>query len=570
MSAQPAAMEGALPTRRQAVVFAGKAWLLRVQRAVRDAVDAKRPRRHARGDVLGCAPVLAEFEAALWPREDSDAAFVAGKIHNLRVALRSLHGIEMPAGAVFGFWRHVGRATRRRGYVVGRELREGCLIPSVGGGLCLLSNAIHDCAVRAGLQVTERHRHSRVLPGSLAQHDRDATVFWNYIDLRLCAPFAWRLEVTMDARRLRVRIRGEHPRGAVAMPVALSARNGEADAVNDCHSCGQDECHRRVGPQPDATTRLWWLSSSWPEFDAYLASERVDGDRVIGAGGERLPLRTGWRRWREALLWRIARWRGDALPQVMYAQARREARLLAARLRPSDVHVVVPQHLLPFLWGDGHLAGRRFDVLMTALPMPMLQEQLDAAMTRHRGCHSLGDFRAPADLVDAESEALAAADAWLSPHVQVCAAAGAKAVRLPWVLPDVSAPRAPRGQRPRVFLASSPLARKGVFELLAALDEEDVEILLPPGDGEPVLEPGRASLRRVATYNQGLAQADVVVLPAWVEHQPRALLAAIAAGVPVVATGACGLPDDLAWRRVVAGDIHGLRDAILDGVAPPR
>lgn len=31
-------------------------------------------------------------------------------------------------------------------------------------------------------------------PKSLARIGRDATVFWNYVDLRLRAPAAWRLE----------------------------------------------------------------------------------------------------------------------------------------------------------------------------------------------------------------------------------------------------------------------------------------------------------------------------------------------------------------------------------------
>jgi glycosyltransferase involved in cell wall biosynthesis len=35
--------------------------------------------------------------------------------------------------------------------------------------------------------------------------------------------------------------------------------------------------------------------------------------------------------------------------------------------------------------------------------------------------------------------------------------------------------------------------------------------------------------------------AAVVVLPAWVEHWPRRLLAALAAGIPVIASRACGL-----------------------------
>jgi len=48
---------------------------------------------------------------------------------------------------------------------------------------------------------------------------------------------------------------------------------------------------------------------------------------------------------------------------------------------------------------------------------------------------------------------------------------------------------------------------------------------------------------------------DLVVPPAWVEHQPRALLAAIALGVPVIATAARGLGALPGWQKVPVGDV---------------
>jgi vancomycin resistance protein YoaR len=287
-----------MPTRRQAALFAGKAWGLRLRRALRDALDPQRPRRHPFGASLADAPMLAEFESRLWTSEQGDAVFAAGKVQNLRAALPALHGAEVPAGGVFGFWKQLGRATRRRGYVVGRELREGCLVPSIGGGLCQLSNAIYDCAVRAGLIVVERHRHSQVLAGSLAEQDRDATVFWNYVDLRLRAGFAWRLEITMDAEQLRVRIRAHAPANAAVVPVSMRDRRVQG-APGDCHDCGQARCHRHVGPRQEGLRRLWWLSPGWPEFAAHLAAHREQDDAIFGAGAP-LPQRHGWRRWYES------------------------------------------------------------------------------------------------------------------------------------------------------------------------------------------------------------------------------------------------------------------------------
>ena len=93
----------------------------------------------------------------------------------------------VPAGETFSFWKQVGRATRRRGFVAGRELREGCLVANIGGGLCQLSNALYEAALAAGFEIVERHAHSRRVPGSRAALQRDATVFWNYVDLRFRA-----------------------------------------------------------------------------------------------------------------------------------------------------------------------------------------------------------------------------------------------------------------------------------------------------------------------------------------------------------------------------------------------
>src|SRR5690606_20077455 len=107
-----------------------------------------------------------------------------GKIENLRVAARSLDGLEFEGGQPFSFWAQVGPPLQVRGFVAGRELREGCVMPGTGGGLCLLSNALFAVASQAGFSILERHPHSRRPPGSRAAAGEDATVAWNYVDLR--------------------------------------------------------------------------------------------------------------------------------------------------------------------------------------------------------------------------------------------------------------------------------------------------------------------------------------------------------------------------------------------------
>ena len=552
-----------VPSRWQAVLFACKAWAFRIRRALLDRLHGTRMARHARGNALRESPVLAEYEGSLWPQDESDDTLVVGKIHNLRLAAKRMHGLEIPGGAVFSFWKQLGRASTRRGFVLGRELREGCVIPAIGGGLCQISNAIYDTAVRAGLDVVERHRHSRVLPGSLAEFDRDATVFWNYLDLRLRAPFAWRLEMELDAERLHVRIRGDRKNSVVAHPMSLRTRTTETSG--DCATCDEQDCHRHVGPQTSSRHRTWLFVEPWPEFLALLERERGEHDRVIGlhAQGRRTRF-ASFAGLHAALRTRWALLRGQPLPKARFDGLHVTARALARSLRPDDLHLVVAQGLLPYLWRDGELAGRRFDVLMSALPMDAIQQRLDAAAALHRDCKTLRDFRAPMELLQAEREALAHAGRWISPHAQVLALAGPRAERLDWIAPKFPDERIARGgELPTILFPASAFARKGVLELVAALQGLPVRMLVPPGAAESDTVWGDVAVERVATIHAGLAHADLVVLPAWIEHQPRGLLAAIACGLPVIATAACGLSLSPQWGCVPDGDVAGLRRAIV-------
>src|SRR6185436_244312 len=166
--------------------------------------------RHVPGATLRHAKVVAESVTPLRTDLGSTGRLLTeGKIENLRRAVRRIDGVELRPGDVFSFWAQVGRASRWRGFRRGRELREGCLVPSIGGGLCQLSNALYDAALKAGLEIVERHAHTRVLAGSLAEVGRDATVFWNYVDLRFRSQNAFRIEADLSADHLAVRIRGQ-------------------------------------------------------------------------------------------------------------------------------------------------------------------------------------------------------------------------------------------------------------------------------------------------------------------------------------------------------------------------
>lgn len=230
------------PTRWTALVFLAKAKAHQLRRSVRNWREGIR--RHARSDVLAALPVVAQWQSDLRHGTHASAReneLQEGKVRNLRVAAAVLNGVEVPAGEVWSFWRHLGRVTRRKGYAEGRELREGCLIPQIGGGLCQMSGAIYNAALEAGLDIVERHAHTNSSVGSLARIGRDATVFWNYVDLRLRARLPWRMEISVTDSQLQVRIRCAEklPRGLVA-----PAEPSPATPLNSCATCGIGSCFR--------------------------------------------------------------------------------------------------------------------------------------------------------------------------------------------------------------------------------------------------------------------------------------------------------------------------------------
>ncbi len=136
-------------------------------------------------------------------RSDADAhpLFEAGKRHNVRLAARAFDGLVLEPNQPLSFWRTLGRISEADGYRYGMELRGGCVVPAVGGGVCLLSNALFEVAVALGWTIVERHGHSlEAIPpaADAAVWGLDATVFWPHVDLRVAPTAATRLAVFVE------------------------------------------------------------------------------------------------------------------------------------------------------------------------------------------------------------------------------------------------------------------------------------------------------------------------------------------------------------------------------------
>jgi hypothetical protein len=568
-------VDAAHPTRLSSAVFAAKALGLRLRRALGDAA-APAPRLSREGATF--SEVAGAAQSPLWSDETlAERAMQLGKVQNLRVAARALDGLVIPAGAVFSFWRNVGPPIAARGYVPGRMLQQGCMVASVGGGLCQLSNALYEVALQAGCRIVERHAHSRIVPGSLAAEGRDATVAWNYVDLRFTAERALRLSVRLDRDTLSVRLLAEN--AAKASAPALEATGPSLVLARSCASCGESDCfmheHAGVAPPEGAGRHVFLVDEAWPEFKSYVQEAAAPADR-LGLPLDGAPLGLTRYAWPTAGFGRISSAPVEALRRswalrragaqganrrnAELAAAERIAASLSKSLTPDIVSVTVAQSYLPFLWRDGVLGGRDVTVLMTRLPMTVLQDRLDAA-ARAQPHATLGDFRAPAWLVAAEAEALADAVRIVTPHAEIAALFGARAVRLRWhTSPARARPATPLR---RIGFPGPTVARKGAHAVREAALALNLEVMPLGAELE-----GEGFWRGVRLAPAGdWTTADVVVQPALVEDQPRRLLAALAAGIPVIATPACGLDPQPGLKLIPPGDPEALIAALASMMA---
>lgn len=123
---------------------------------------------------------------------------------NIELAVRAINGTVIKPGEEFSFNRVVGPRSERRGYREAASYVESQSVPTLGGGICLVSSALYGLALQAGLQIDERVAHSRTvrtIPPGL-----DATVWYGQADLRFKNTLSCPIQLAADQDRMAVTI----------------------------------------------------------------------------------------------------------------------------------------------------------------------------------------------------------------------------------------------------------------------------------------------------------------------------------------------------------------------------
>lgn len=147
--------------------------------------------------LLSTQPVLAADHAFthLWGGFSTSLVLrSAQQRHNTTTAARDLDHLIIAPGETFSFNEQVGARDPGKGYQAAPIITATGLLQDIpGGGICQLASTIYNAGLLAGMQVVERHPHSRTVghvpPG------RDATIASWRKDLKLKNPFPYPLQL---------------------------------------------------------------------------------------------------------------------------------------------------------------------------------------------------------------------------------------------------------------------------------------------------------------------------------------------------------------------------------------
>lgn len=553
-------------------IFRLKTFLLTGNRIFRNSIQPTR--KFIDNQKLLDQPVVSFSESDLWNPFDNKDNWIltAGKIENLRIAAKKLNGLEINANEVFSFWKHIGNPNFGQGYVVGREIREGCIVPTIAGGLCQLSNALYDAALKANFDIIERHKHTKVIKGSLAEQDRDATVKWNYIDLRFKSSFDFRIETELSTDKLIVSFKSKQ-KNEKSITNDFELRN--SSKPNDCYSCGNFACFKhpdRTSKKQEISTTTFILDEKWSEFDAFVQSIATPKDSFIVPLKRNKLLKVDRYSWTalnsnktsqtlfqgiyRAIKLRLTSKTKNNIFELMLQLDKKIAVTASKKISFDSTHIVISQNLLPFIYETGVLGGRTFDVLMTRLPFEKIHERLDYAYSIHNESPTLKDFRASQSLVELENEALTKARKIISPHSEIAEIFKNKIERLEWNLPKV---KTTLRSGNKVLFPASAIGRKGVYEIKRLSKELNFNLTVSGRvfEGENFWE-GITTDQFKGDYKE----IGFIVYPTYIENQPRQILKAIANGIPVITTTACGVDNHENIKVFRIDDIEGIKNEI--------
>ncbi|NLY42504.1 MAG: VanW family protein [Clostridiaceae bacterium] len=119
--------------------------------------------------------VIASFETTILDMSES-------RLNNINIASQKITGHIVQPGEVFSFNEVVGERTSERGFQKATAIIREEKVYEEGGGVCQVSSTLYNAALKAGMEIIERHSHSRDV--HYIPQGQDAAVSYGYKDFK--------------------------------------------------------------------------------------------------------------------------------------------------------------------------------------------------------------------------------------------------------------------------------------------------------------------------------------------------------------------------------------------------
>lgn len=121
-------------------------------------------------------------------------ASVEGRATNVKLSSQAFDHTVIGPGETLSFNKVVGQRTRERGYQEAIEIVNKQFVKGIGGGICQTSSTLFNAVDLAGMEIVERHSHSREI--GYVPVSRDATVSWGGPDFKFRNPYDFPLLIS--------------------------------------------------------------------------------------------------------------------------------------------------------------------------------------------------------------------------------------------------------------------------------------------------------------------------------------------------------------------------------------
>ena len=145
-----------------------------------------------------------------------DMKYQINKVHNLKLAAKTINKVIIEPNETFSFWQLVRWADHHEKYKDGLNLVDGKIVGSYGGGLCQLSNMLFWLFLHTPLTVVERHGHAVESFPSTTEDlpcGTDATINEGWLDLKIRndTDNTFQIEISFDDKYMYGRILSQSP-----------------------------------------------------------------------------------------------------------------------------------------------------------------------------------------------------------------------------------------------------------------------------------------------------------------------------------------------------------------------